>query len=84
MIYLNYLGLAKVYNVVIGLGLVVGVLAMHCVMARNRFRLGVPKLLSRMQVSGVLCIRLDGNNTAFLFSANMTCIYQIFLYTPHF
>ena len=53
MIYQNYIDLTRLYHVMVGFGIVVGVMVMHSLMVRNGFRLRVPKQLSRMQVSGV-------------------------------
>ena len=51
MIYRNYVDLNRLYHVMVGLGILLGVMVMLFLMVRNGFRLRVPKQLSRMQVS---------------------------------
>ena len=53
MIYQNYIDLTRLYHVMVGFGILLGVMVMLNLMVRNGFRLRVPKQLSRMQVSGV-------------------------------
>ena len=51
MIYQNYVDLNKLYNIMAGFGVVLGVVVLLSLMVRNGFRLRMPKQLSRMQVS---------------------------------
>ena len=51
MIYRNYMDLNRLYHIMVGFGVLLGVLVLLSIMVRNGFRLRVPKQLSRMQVS---------------------------------
>ena len=51
MIYQNYMELNRLYHIMAGFGVLLGVLVLLSIMVRNGFRLRVPKQLSRMQVS---------------------------------
>ena len=51
MIYRNYMDLNRLYHVMVGFGILLGVMVLLSLMVRNGFRLHVPKQLSRMQVS---------------------------------
>ena len=50
MIYQNYVDLNKLYDIMAGFGVILGVLVLLSLMVRNGFRLRMPKQLSRMQV----------------------------------
>ena len=51
MIYQNYMDLNRLYHIMAGFGVLLGVLVLLSLMVRNGFRLRMPKQLSRMQVS---------------------------------
>ena len=51
MIYRNYMDLNRLYHIMAGFGVLLGVLVLLSIMVRNGFRLRVLKQLSRMQVS---------------------------------